>query len=74
MPTVGMPLNGFAEPGVLRLIQKLDTANVRSPENIPMRILVDALEEVVPTLTRKFQTSYDTATVPEDKKLQEYIL
>ena len=58
----------FTEHGVMKLIKALDPSKARGPDNIPTRVIKEAAAELTPPITRIFQLSYNTASVPDDWK------
>ena len=53
-------------PGVIKLLKNLNPYKAASPDTIPTFILKTAAEELAPALTKIFQKSLNSDTVPED--------
>ena len=53
-------------PGVIKLLKNLNPYKAAGPDTIPTFILKTAAEELAPALTKIFQKSLNSGTVPED--------
>ena len=53
-------------PGVIKLLNNLNPYKAAGPDTIPIFILKTAAEELAPALTKIFQKSLNSGTVPED--------
>ena len=60
----------FTVPGIEKLLRGLDTNKSNRPDVIAIRSLKEYASEVAPTLTVIMQQSYDTGTLPNDRKMQ----
>lgn len=50
-----MPEITFSEEGIQKLIKNLDASKARGPDNIPTRVLKEAIDEIAPPFTELFQ-------------------
>ena len=56
----------FRVPGIAKLLRNLNPHKAAGPDSIPTQVLKIASDQIAPVLTRIFQSSYDTGTVPCD--------
>ncbi|MCG7876680.1 MAG: reverse transcriptase domain-containing protein [Candidatus Thiodiazotropha endolucinida] len=56
----------ISTPGITKLLKNLKPHKASGPDGVPTRLLLLAADEVSPMLTRIFQTSLDTGSVPKD--------
>ena len=52
--------------GVLKLLKGLNPHKATGPDEIPTNVLKEAAEELAPAITKLFQMSLDTGTIPDD--------
>ena len=56
----------FKTKGIAKLLQNLNPYKAAGPDSIPTFMLKVAANEIAPILTKIFQKSYDSGTVPSD--------
>jgi exonuclease III len=56
----------IAQPGVEKLLLRLNTSKATGPDNIPCRVLKELAPELAPALTALFNQSLSLGTIPVD--------
>ena len=61
-----MPDIIFSKEGIEKLLSNLNAAKASGPDNIPIRILKEAAQQIAPVLQVIFTQSYQTGNLPQD--------
>ena len=61
-----MPDITFTKEGIEKLLSNLNAAKASGPDNIPIRILKEAAQQIAPVLQVIFTQSYQTGNLPQD--------
>ena len=65
-PYPDMPDIHIGEAGVLKLLNNINSHKATGPDGIPARLLHEYASHIAPALTKIFQISVNTGTIPDE--------